>query len=329
MATANKVVAPFIGQPWLEYDPDLGPSVYAVEVGLPAEHAHAQDYPLAPGVELDFLDDTTPATMTRQDLTVPASGQRMYLYQAVTPEHPDDRRVVYYLHGGGFIRGNGKYCRSVGLWIQQQLGLPTYVGEYTTADVEKWPRNLDDAEAGWNYLTQDLGLAPENIVCLGDSAGGMLFGALGMRLKRQGRPLPGAMIFLSAAIDYTFTLPSQTENALTDPLFAPGVPPESVDWWADSAHRADPELSSYQGDWTGFPPLYFAAGDLEVWLSDSLETAKKAYEAGVRPVVCHIFTGMWHDWIVGDHTELPESARVAADWRKFLGLSRPDDPPAL
>jgi acetyl esterase/lipase len=317
--TASEIVQPFLGEPWLEYT-GAEPSEYAVNVGLPEALKRAEEYPLRPGVELDFMDDTIGAGEIREDIVVPSSGQTLYHYREARPEYPDDPRVVYYLHGGGFVRGNGHYCRSMGIWALRQTGLPVYAAEYRLAPEHKWPANLDDVEAGFNHLVQGLGLNPADIVVVGDSAGGTLAGALGMRLKRLGRPLPGRIAFLSPALDFTLTLPAHKANAFTDPLFHGGLPKESVSLWSSLDEVLNPEMSPFRGDWTGFPPLYFAAGESEVLLSDSLESAKKAHSQGVD-VRCHVFNGLWHDWVTNDY-DIPESQVVGADIREFIGVTR-------
>ncbi|MDR1264727.1 MAG: alpha/beta hydrolase [Propionibacteriaceae bacterium] len=320
--TASEIVQPFLDQPWLDYTADE-PSDYAVNVGLPGALQRSKEYPMVPGVTLDFMDDAVHPGEIQQDIVVPASGQNLFHYRDAQPEHPDDPRLIYYVHGGGFMRGNAHYCRSMGLWILRQTGLPVYSTEYRLAPDNKWPANLDDVEAAWNYLTDDLGTDPANIILMGDSAGGTLGGALGMRLKRLGRRLPGRMVFLSPALDFTLTLPAHQANAFTDPLFYGGLPKESVEVWSSFDHVMDPEMSPLRGDWTGFPPVYFAAGESEVLLSDSLESAQKAHDQGVA-VTCHVFHGLWHDWVTNDY-DIPESAVVGADIRRFIGLPRTGD----
>jgi acetyl esterase/lipase len=317
--TASEIVQPFLNEPWLDYTGEE-PSDYATNVGLPGALKRAEEYPLRPGITLDFMDDTTKEGELREDIVVPASGQLLYHYHDAEPKHPDDPRAVYYVHGGGFMRGNDHYCRSMGIWSLRQTGLPVYAAEYSMAPAHKWPTNLDDVEAGFDYLVQELGLDPANIITIGDSAGGTLTGALGMRLKRLGRPLPGGMVFLSPALDFTLTLPAHKANAFTDPLFYGGLPKESVSLWSSFDEVLNPEMSPFRGDWTGFPPLYFSAGESEVLLSDSLESAKKAHDQGVD-VRCHVFHGLWHDWVTNDY-EIPESYVVGADIRKFIGLPR-------
>ena len=313
---ASEIVQPFLHEPWLVYTGEE-PSDYAVNIGLPTALQRAKDYPMRPGVVLDFIDDSTPAGVIREDIVVEASGQNLFHYRDAEPKHPDDPRVIYYVHGGGFVRGNGKYCRALGIWALRETGLPVYVAEYRLSPEHKWPSNLDDVQAGWDYLTVELGIAAESIMTIGDSAGATLTAGLCMRFKRQGRGLPGGMAFLSGALDCTFQLPAHKINAQTDPLFKGGISPDYVNLFATKAQVMNPELSPFRGDWTGFPPLYFCAGESEVMLSDSLETAQKAASQGVD-VRCHVFHGVWHDWLVTDR-EMPESHAVGADLRQFLG----------
>jgi len=323
----SDIVQPFLKEPWLTYT-YTAPSRYAIETGLPETLQRAKDYPLKPGIFLDYIDDHTPDGVVREDLVVPAchngekdlpGGQNIFFYRDASPKLPDDRRVVYYVHGGGFLRGNGPYTRATALWLLRSTGLPVFGAEYRTAPEHMWPDNLDDVDAGWRYLTETRQIAPEDIIVVGDSAGGTLTGGLGMRLKRLGQPYAGAIVWLSPALDLTFELPSHQANKETDPLFYGGVPKESVSVWADIQQVGNPELSAFQGDFTGWPPTYIVAGEAEVFLSDSLEVGRKLAQAGVR-VRVHVFAGMWHDWTTNDY-EIPESYVLAEDIRQFVGLS--------
>ena len=74
--------------------------------------------------------------------------------------------------------------------------------------VYPFPTQLIDAVAGYNYLVKDVGFAPENIIVIGDSAGGNLSVALVRYLlerKAAGDAdipdVPSAMLLLSPWVD--------------------------------------------------------------------------------------------------------------------------------
>jgi len=305
---ANPVVQPYLHAQWLVYWDDA-PSSHAIEIALPETLRRARDYPMAPGVVLDFIDDTTPPGYVRTDCTV--AGQNLFFYHQ--PAHTDPGQLVFYVHGGGFIRGNGPYCRLGAILHVEALDLPAVAVEYRLAPDHKWPAMLDDTLAAWDFVTGELAYPPGEVIVSGDSAGAALAMALVVRLKKAGRPLPRALILVSGALDYTLTLPSHELNRAIDPVFTEGLPPESVGVWCDPALAAFDEVSPYRADVAGFPPTYLVAGEAEILLSDTLETAAKLHAAGV-PVKARVFHGLWHDFITDD-LEMPE-AKVAFDEAK-------------
>jgi acetyl esterase/lipase len=130
-----------------------------------------------------------------------------------------DEKVVYYLHGGGYIAGSAhpddrlsliprgvlQYCHFIrrAFTIEYRLS----VGEPYTPQ-NPFPAALMDALAGYDYLITVVGFAPADIVVVGDSAGGNLALALTRYLVEnkdvQGVNIPappGALVLLSPWTD--------------------------------------------------------------------------------------------------------------------------------
>ena len=53
-------------------------------------------------------------------------------------------------------------------------GLPVFVVDYRLAPRHRFPTAADDVRTGWDWLTDQHGLAPERMIIAGDSAGGHL-----------------------------------------------------------------------------------------------------------------------------------------------------------
>jgi acetyl esterase/lipase len=308
----NPVVAPFLGAPWLVHTA-AEPSREATEVALPEMIRRGQEYPLLPGVTLDFIDDSTPDGWVRRDYE--AGGQKLFYYADPAADDAGGQ-IVFYVHGGGYIRGNGPYCRAGAILHARALGRPAIATEYRTAPEHKWPAMLDDTLAAWDFVTGELAYPPGEVIVSGDSAGAALAMALIVRLKKAARPLPRALILVSGALDYTLTLPSHELNRAIDPVFTAGLPPESVGVWCDPALAAFDEVSPYRADVAGFPPTYLVAGEAEILLSDTLETAARLHAAGV-PVKAHVFHGLWHDFITDD-PDIPEARAAFAEAKAFV-----------
>jgi acetyl esterase/lipase len=310
----NPVFEKFEAAPWLEHT-TADPSAYATEVALPELKATLAEYPMAPGIEIESLDDSTPPGVTRTDIE--EKSAKLYLYQRDSLTREAEPRIIYYVHGGGFVRGNGKYCRKLAILHVTRTGLPAAACEYRTAPASAYPDALDDVYAGYRYLTGELGYAPGDIIVAGDSAGGTLAIALLNRLKRLGEALPQKLVLYSPCVDFALNFESHTYNVGKDLIFTVGLTTEGLMGYIGGADLKDPELSPYYGDFTGFPPAYFCVEDTEVLCSDTLMTAEKMYAQGVD-VRVHAFHGLWHVFPVYS-PETEESKQVFDEVKAFIG----------
>ena len=305
----------FAGSPWLIHTTS-DPSSYAAEVALAERRWKAKNYPIRPGVEYgDFIDDATPVGVTRTDIT--EKGVNLFIYQFKDEaDYSDKNRIIYYIHGGGFVRGNGSYCRQIALLHLLRIGIRSVAVEYTPAPGAKYPSQLDEVFTGFTYLTGTLGYRPRDIILSGDSAGGTLAAALVHRFKRLGMDTPGGILFNSPMMDCTLSLESHKSNLGKDITFPQGIAPAMIAVYVDEAHNKEPEASPYFGDFTGFPPSYFVSDDTEVMCSDTLESAAKMYRLGVK-VQVHLFHGLWHVFAT-DAQRTVESKIVFQDMKDFL-----------
>src|SRR3954468_7611710 len=127
-------------------------------------------------------------------------------------------RVVYYLHGGGYISGSAKSCRPITATLARLLNGRVFGLDYRLAPEQPFPAGLDDAVAGYRWLLSS-GIDPRSIPVLGDSAGGGMTLALALRLRDAGEPLPASLVCLSPWTDMTSESDSLTANSDRDSMF--------------------------------------------------------------------------------------------------------------
>jgi acetyl esterase/lipase len=302
------------GAAWLRHARS-GPSPEA-QKAIPELLELMKDYPIAPGNEIPFIDDSAPAGIAREDIGAP-HGLHMYRYGPQGGK-PSEDRTVYYVHGGGFMRGNEKWCRANAIFLAKHLGLPVYACEYRYIPEHKYPKSLDDVEWGWNHLVGSLGLDPKKIIIAGESAGGTYEMALMLRLKRQGRELPAGCVCISGFLDFAVESPSYTLNNGIDPMFSTDFHALAPLYLDDVSRAREPEVSPKYGDFTGFPETIFFADDTEVFVSDTLIAADKLHRLGIR-TEAHITHGLTHIYAF-QMPELPESLRCCGLIREFFGL---------
>ncbi|KAF9529402.1 endoplasmic reticulum protein [Crepidotus variabilis] len=220
--------------------------------------------------------------------------------------HPDEK-LIYALHGGAYIRcsahpsdptsaiqrGLLKHVTSVtrSFAIEYRLAVEKPFGE-----AHPFPTQIIDALAGYNYLINVVGFNPENIIIVGDSAGGNLAYAFtrylldhkGTNVNGATIPAPpGALLLLSPWVDLSSShesLPrgSLARNRSSDYIGSPDGSASSAKSAFLGPHGSDAaNTNTYispgslhpdvEINFTGFPRTFILAGNAEV-LHDSILT---------------------------------------------------------
>ncbi|MCR5654725.1 MAG: alpha/beta hydrolase [Lachnospiraceae bacterium] len=240
----------------------------------------------------------------------------------------DDKRVILQLHGGGYYGGlHNTYRDMAALYHQLAVKTAVVTLDYRLAPENPFPAALLDASEAYEWLL-DQGIEAENIVVVGDSAGGGLSLALILYLKDHNRPLPAGVLTMSAWTDLTLSGESYEENYNDDPVF--GGSRDTLVYKTGYVGENDPKnpyISPLYGDYTGFCPMLMQVGEQEMLLSDTLAVSKKAKAAGVK-VREHTYKGMFHDFQMG-LLRYPESRKAweeaAAFLRKVLPVKKEQD----
>src|SRR5579862_3393727 len=94
----------------------------------------------------------------------------------------DASRVLLFLHGGGYCSGSIRSHRRMVTEAGRAAGSRTLAISYRLAPEHPFPAAFEDAANAWRYLRAQ-GIAAEHIALGGDSAGGGLCLALGLKLR--------------------------------------------------------------------------------------------------------------------------------------------------
>ncbi|KAJ3213804.1 hypothetical protein HK099_007177 [Clydaea vesicula] len=125
-----------------------------------------------------------------------------------------NNKMIYYIHGGAYLFGSVKLYRHLTGEIAKSTGCDVFAIDYRLAPESPFPASLHDVFAGYLYLTnpdhpafanlaprQHSAVDPDDIIIMGDSAGGGLTAALMCYLKNFLRwPMRAPMIKLPSAV---------------------------------------------------------------------------------------------------------------------------------
>lgn len=202
-------------------------------------------------------------------------------------------RAVLYLHGGGYAVGGPELYRGPLSRLTARLRAPAFAVAYRQAPEHPHPAALEDARAAYDALRERF----DDVLVVGDSAGGGLTLALAMAIRDDHARGPSALGLVCPWLDLTAagatqrTRPSRADRQ--DALLRPAM----LERWARAYaqdRRDDPSASPLYGALTGLPPIVLHSAGDDLLLADAERLEALARTAGVR-LTHRRHPGLWHD----------------------------------
>jgi epsilon-lactone hydrolase len=216
----------------------------------------------------------------------------------IAPDEPGADGTLLYFHGGAWVFGSPRTAASLTAALVRRVGVAAVSVDYRLAPEHPFPAAVEDGLAAYRALLDD-GVAPEDIVIAGDSAGGGLTVVTLLAARDAGLPMPACAVTFSAGLDATRSGESMTTKEQADPLFDRASLEYLGAHYLAGADPRQPYLSpAVHADLTGLPPLLLQVGTNEVLLDDSTRLATRAAAAGVDVVldvtadVPHVFQSL-------------------------------------
>ena len=240
------------------------------------------------------------------------------------PLGADTDFVLLHSHAGGSVLSSAVVDRKLAGHIAKAVGVPILVLDWRRAPEHKYPAQLDDVDAAYQWLIAE-GHAPEKIIMIGHSIGGFLAAALPLRLRDSGRPLPGAIVSISPWCDLTIAHETIDGHTETDKILSRGLLEFFRESWIGGTgiDHGDPLINLNRSDLTGLPPTLVSWGTYEVLAGEDEEFADRLAAAGVEAQALPVPGGQ-HSYVYGAG-KIPETddaiAQIAAWVRSTLPIA--------
>lgn len=239
----------------------------------------------------------SPGTV-RATVGLPNASAQLVRAPGVLPAD-GNRRVVLYLHGGGFLTCGVNSHSRISVALSKFADSPVLVVDYRLIPKHTIGQAIDDCYDGYRWL-RSRGYEPDQIVLAGDSAGGYLAMALAQRLQAEGET-PAAMVAISPLLQLEKEPKCSHPNIRTDAMF----PPKAFDALVALVARAaakriidgEPEGVYEPLDHIepGLPRTLIHVSGSEVLLHDARLAARRLAAAGV-PTEVRVWPGQIHDF---------------------------------
>ena len=248
--------------------------------------------------------------------------------EIIRKKESKNKNVIYLLHGGAYVsKLHSLYRLHAKGYCKAGHDASVIYIDYRVAPEHKYPAALEDAIKGWDWMSSQ-GYKEENIIVIGDSAGGHLTLSLMLKLREMGRKMPKAAICLSPWADMTSSADTYVNNYNKDVLLG-NKKGEFNDEIRDMLSNSDmysfchgkdlfdPYISPVYADYSGFPPMLLIAGGNEMVAGDSITIAEKLQKAGSE-VTLEITPGMFHVFPLYAMI-IPEAKRALKMIHAFMG----------
>ena len=227
----------------------------------------------------------------------------------------DPKRVLLYLHGGGYVMGSPNTHRSLAGELSRAAQATVLLPDYRLAPEAPFPAAVDDAVAAYQWLLGQ-GLAAQQLAIAGDSAGGGLTAATLLALRDRGLPMPCAGVCISPWSDLNCSNASYQTRAAADPMITDADITLMAATYLAGADAKQPLASPNRADLRGLPPLLIQVGRDEMLLDDAVVLHEAARSAGVESTL-EIWDDMIHVWHAF-HPMLPEGKQGIARIGEYL-----------
>jgi acetyl esterase len=217
--------------------------------------------------------------------------------QVIRPDSEDVVACVYYIHGGGMAslscydgmyRGWGKIIANNGVAVVM-VDFRNSVTPSSVPEVAPFPAGLNDCVSGLKWVVahaSDLRIDPGRIIVAGESGGGNLTLATGLKLKREGDlGLVKGLYALCPYIAGEWPLaeyPSSTENngILLDLHSNRGAVGYGIEAFNERNPLAWPRFATLD-DVTGFPPTVISVNECDPLRDEGIAFYRLLMAAGV------------------------------------------------
>lgn len=241
----------------------------------------------------------TPADVSTTDYeTTAEDGTAIHMRWYTKDEAPPPGSAALYIHGGGMILGTmDLYDATVKRYVAAS-GVPMLSVDYRVAPEHPHPVPVEDSYAGLTWLAEhaaELGVDPDRIAVMGDSAGGGIAAGVALMTRDRGGPRLLRQILIYPMLD-----DRTTEVDADIAPFATWTYDDNITGWGallgdaagsdDVSHYAAPARAQ---DLTGLAPAYIDVGELDAFRNEDIAYARRLAAAGVS-IELHVHPGCPH-----------------------------------
>lgn len=221
---------------------------------------------------------TEPPEKIVKDFQVEKKEMKGHSYYEISQKNGRNQQHIFYLHGGAYVHQITKYHWDFLYRLAKTLSCSLTVPLYPLAPEHTYKETVDMVTA---LYRERLG-QEDNVILMGDSAGGGLALALAQLLKSNEEKLPRRMILIAPWLDMTLSNP-EIEILQKDDYFVakPGLM-DVAKWYSGGEDLRHYLLSPIYGELKGLPQITLFVGTKDSLVADARKFVRIAASQDIK-----------------------------------------------
>ncbi|WP_196244965.1 alpha/beta hydrolase [Brucella anthropi] len=210
---------------------------------------------------------------------------------------PDNRPesgspAIVFIHGGGWVLGGIQTHDPVCHLLARSVGAVVIAVDYRLAPEHPFPASFDDVLATYRFVREAssmIGVDPQRLALVGDSAGGALAASVALALRDEGRCEPAAQVLFYPVADI-----SSESDGYQRVQEARILTAQTMRWFRDlyaprAADRDDWRASPMKAETlSGVAPALVITAAHDPLCEEGVAYAQRLEEEGVRTTHLHL-----------------------------------------
>ena len=241
------------------------------------------------------------------------------------PSQTTGRGAILHVHGGGMVVGVADAATFGKCPLALEHDAVVVSVDYRLAPETPFPGPQEDTYAALLWLVEhaaELGVDPQRVVVMGESAGGGLAASLAQMARDRGGPSLAGQVLVYPMLDWRTGGPECQHNNRHTGEWIWTRDKNRFGWEAMRGDYSPTDVRkgwfspAFADDLSDLPPAYIVTGALDLFLDEDLAYARRLIDAGV-PCELHVYPGAIHAFELVPETTLAHQA--ATDLRRGLG----------
>jgi len=247
-------------------------------------------------VKQQFKQDAAPIPKSlRKKFDITETTKRKRKVWTLKAKQNVSEKAILYIHGGAYVWNISKYNWRLTEELLTKTNTTFVIPDFPLAPSAKY----EDSYKYINEVYQDMltEFLPENIIIMGESAGGGFTLGFVMRLRNENRPQPNQVILLSPWLDVTMSNKDIIEVDKKDKFLGIKGLQLAGESYVGNLDLKDYRVSPIFGDFSDLPTISIFIGTHDLFVADARKL-KSITEKSNIGINYFEYPKMFHAWML-------------------------------